>query len=125
MPTSDERIAALESRLDELTTQLARFLRRDSMSQTLTCPCCGGGAILGVREINESTQGGLVPLALGRAPGFWRATPGDILQAYVCKGCRFVEWHVAGLDHLVPDGKTVIELNRPVETTPAGDAPYR
>ena len=125
MATAEERIAVLEAMVQELRAQLERPPRRDSMSQTLTCPCCGGGTILRVSEVMESKEARLVPFALGRAPGFWRASRGDKLQVFVCKECRFVEWHVEGIDHLVPNGTSVIELNRPADAAPPPDAPYR
>lgn len=124
MATTDERIASLEVIIAELRAQLDRPPRRDSMRQTLTCPCCGGGRILGVKQVKEYTHGGLTPLALGNKTTWFADGSGDPLQAYVCRGCRYVEWHVASLDKLVPDGENVIEMVRPEQPLPQ-DAPYR
>ena len=124
-PKLEDRIAVLEQLVADLRTQLARPPRRDSMSKTLTCPICGGGSILGVREIKEQTYGGLVPLAIGNRSGFLRSKPGAPLQAFVCKSCMFVEWHVASIDNLVVDGEDVVAFERPVEEPPPPDAPYR
>jgi hypothetical protein len=124
MTPVEDRIAALEATVADLRAQLEGPRRRDSMRNTLTCPCCGGGRIIGVAEILESKQGGLVPLAIGNEPGFWRAKRGVPLQAYICRSCLYVEWHIASLEQLVPDGKTIIEMNRPDEQSPH-DTPYR
>lgn len=124
MSTVDDRIAALEAMVADLRAQLESPPRRDSMSKTLTCPCCGGGALLGVRWIQERTDRGLVPLAIGNKPGFWGSKTGAPLQAYVCRSCRFVEWHVASLEELAPDGESIFEINRPAEDVPDA-GPYR
>jgi hypothetical protein len=126
MATLEERIAVLEAMVVELRTQLERPPRRDSMSKTLTCPCCGGGSVLHVREVKEHKDGGsLVPLAIGNRASFWTSAAGAPLQAYICKACRFVEWHVASIHNLEVDGETVREMTRPEEPAPAPDAPYR
>jgi len=126
MPTpAEDRIAVLETLVAELRAQLERPRRRDSMKQTYTCPCCGGGSFLGIRQIGEYSHSSMVPLSLGnKGVGFFGPKLGDPLQAYVCKGCRFVEWHVASLEHLTPDGENILEFRRPTESTP-NDAPYR
>jgi len=124
MATTDDRIAALEAMVADLRAQLERRPRRDSMSKTLTCPCCGGGALLGIRRIDERVDSGLVPLAIGNRPGFWSSKSGAPLQAYICRSCRLVEWHVASLDALEPDGEIIIEIDRPVEGAPDA-GPYR
>src|SRR5512143_1817649 len=105
MATTDDRIAALEAMVADLRAELAKPRRLESMSKTLTCPACGGGHIIGVREVKEFTHGGLIPLALGNRATFWKSGLGDPLQAYVCTACRLVEWHVASLERLQPDGE--------------------
>ena len=122
----EERIAVLEALVAELRAHVERPPRRDSMSKTLTCPICGGGSILGVREIKEHSHAGqLVPLAIGNQASFWSSKKGAPLQAYLCKSCLFVEWHVTSIDTLVVDGNNVVALERPVEAAPPPDAPYR
>jgi hypothetical protein len=123
--TLEDRVAVLEQLVTELRAELAHQPRRDSMSKTFTCPCCGHGSILGIREIREHTHGGLVPLAVGNKAGFWSSKPGAPLQAYICKACRYVEWHVASIENLVVDGENVLELKRPEEPPAPQDAPYR
>jgi hypothetical protein len=125
MATVDERIAVLEAMVAELRTQLEKPPRRDSMSKTLTCPCCGGGSLIGIREIKEHTHGGLVPLAVGNQAGFWTSKPGAPLQALICRSCLLVEWHVKSIGNLVIDGENVIALDRPEEPAPPSDALYR
>ena len=125
MATLEERVAVLETMVQELRAQLEKPPRRDSLAKTYTCPCCGGGRILGVRKIEEHTHGGLVPLAIGNRATFWSSKPGAPLQAYICMACRYVEWHVASIDNLVVDTTNVVELVRPEEPEPEGDAPYR
>ena len=126
MATLEERIAVLEAMVQELRAQLEKPPRRDSLAKTYTCPCCGSGSFLGVREIGEYAHSQMVPMSLGnQGVGFWGPKLGDPLQAFVCKSCRYVEWRLARLEKLVADGKNVIELERPVEPPPEGDAPYR
>lgn len=125
MASVEDRIAVLEALVGELRAQLERPPRRDSMSKTLTCPCCGGGSFIGLREIKEHTHGGLVPLAIGNKATFWTSKQGAPLQAYICKACKLVEFHVALIEQLVPDGKMIIEIERPADPDPAPDAPYR
>src|SRR4051812_28334672 len=109
--TPEERIARLEWRMDELQSQFVRATTRQSMRATHTCPMCGGGHILAVAQINESTRDTLLPLALGTERSFWTGTDvGDPLFVYVCVSCRFVEWYVHSIEHLKPDGKAVIEI---------------
>lgn len=124
MATTDDRIAALEVMVAELRAQLAKPPRLESMSKTLTCPACGGGHILGVKQVNDSNGMGLVPLALGTKSKWTGPEIGDPLQAYVCVACRLVEWHVASLEHLKPDGNTILEFVRPTEVVPES-GPYR
>jgi hypothetical protein len=121
----EDRIAVLEQLVTELRAHAERPPRRDSMSKTLTCPICGGGSILGVREIKEHTHGGLVPLAIGNRSGFWTSKTGAPLQAYICKSCLLVEWHLASIDNLVVDGENVIAFERQAEPSPPSLAPYR
>jgi hypothetical protein len=121
----DDRVAVLEQLVADLRAQLDRTPRRDSMMKTFTCPCCGGGSFLGLKVVHEYAYNGPVPLSLGNQGMGWRGPKlGDPLQAYVCKQCRFVEWHVATFDKLVADGENIIEFERPEEPTPPG-APYR
>jgi len=121
----EDRIAVLEHLVAELRAQLERPPRRDSLMKTFTCPCCGGGSFFALRQIDEYTDSGMVPLSLGNQGIGWRGPKlGDPLQALVCKNCRFVEWHVASLDHLKPNGDTIVEVTRPDYTSPSGD-PYR
>jgi hypothetical protein len=121
----EDRIAVLEQLVADLRAELARPPRRDSMKQTFTCPCCGGGAFFGIKQVDEYTDSGMVPLSLGNRGIGWRgAKLGDPLQAYVCKNCHFVEWHVASFEHLKPDGEKILEFTRPDDATPSRD-PYR
>jgi hypothetical protein len=120
----DDRVAVLEQLVADLRAHLDRAPRRDSMSKTLTCPSCGGGSILGIKEVKEHTHGGLVPLALGNKAGFWSSKPGAPLQAYICRACLLVEWHISSIENLTPDGDNVVDLTRPEEPLPQG-APYR
>src|SRR3954471_19085592 len=105
----EDRIAVLEALVADLRANAERPPRRDSMGKTLTCPACGGGSLLGVRVIKEYTHGGLTTFAIGNKETFWSTEHGAPLQAYVCKACWLVEFHVTSLHALVPDGKMIIE----------------
>ena len=121
--TTDERIAGLEATIDDLRAEVKRLARRESMDRTLTCPACGGGKIIGVKQIFDETSHSLIPLRLIR-----HADPENahaaILQAYVCTNCCLVEWRVHSPEGLIPDGKNVLEFDRGAEAPPK-DATYR
>jgi hypothetical protein len=126
--TTDERIAALEARVDELSSRIDR-LGRDSMHKTLTCPACGCGTILFLRQVREfvKTDGEVgthvtVPLALGSRSDLGM---GDQVFAYVCRDCRLVELHTQTLDRLLMDRENVDILNRAADVSATPDAPYR
>jgi hypothetical protein len=124
--TTDERIAALEAKIDVLQATIAKLGQRDSMHKTLTCPACGNGRVLAVKQINEQSGGDTgAPLTLGSYRRWFDGPEGDPLYAYVCTACRLVEWHVYSLVHLAPDGETVRELWRPAEGAAPSNAPYR
>lgn len=128
----EERIAALEARVAELTRKVAE--QRDvlderqiwhSMARTLTCPACRGGSILVVKQVKDFADTEFIPLSLNPSSSIWNGVmPGDPLHVYVCKNCRLVEWRVDSLDHLVPDGETIVELQRPDDAVPKAE-PYR
>lgn len=120
----EDRVAVLEQLVADLRAQLERAPRRDSMSKTLTCPACGGGSFLNVRDIKEHTHGGLVTMAIGNQSGFFVSKKGAPLQAMICRSCLLVEWHVASIESLAVDGDKVVEVTRPEEPKPH-DAPYR
>jgi hypothetical protein len=127
----EARIAALETQVAELSRLVAE--QRDalaerkiwhSMARTLSCPSCGGGSIIAVRQLRLP---GLVDLTLSPPASLWKGyQAGDPLVVYVCKECKLVEWRVHTLDHLVPDGKNVFEMRRPDDDSAqsSGD-PYR
>jgi hypothetical protein len=130
----EERLAALEAQVAELTRLVAEQRSEldarkiwHSMARTLTCPACGGGSIVVVKQVKEFAHMEFVPLSLNPRMSMWKGlVPGDPLHVYVCKDCRLVEWHVDSVEHLAPDGVTIIELTRPDddEDVPSDD-PYR
>jgi hypothetical protein len=121
--TTDERIAALEVTIDELRAEIKRLALRNSMERTLTCPACGGGRIIGVKQVFGYTSEMAYALRL-IASDDWKKSGGNILQAYVCKNCCLIEWRTHTADGLVADGKLVIEFDRATEAPPK-DATYR
>lgn len=132
--TPEERIAALEAQVAELTRLVAEQREElderqiwHSMARTLTCPACGGGSIIVVKQVKEFAHMEFVPLSLNPRMSMWKGlVPGALLHVYVCKECRLVEWRVDSLEHLESDGVTIVELERPDddEDVPRDD-PYR
>jgi len=125
MPTTDERIAAMEAKIDDLQAQIAKLGQRGSMHQTFTCPACGNGNILAVNQVKSPSGMGGTPLALKSYRRWFEGPEGDPLYVYVCTACRLVEWHVHSLVHLAPDGETVVELTRTNEQAAPKGSPYR
>jgi hypothetical protein len=128
----EDRLAALEAQVAELSRRVAE--QQDelderqiwhSMARTLTCPACGGGSIIVVKQVKEFAHMEFVPLSLNPRVSMWKGlVPGDPLHVYVCKECRLVEWHVDSTEHLVPDNVNIVVLKRPDDDEPSDD-PYR
>lgn len=131
--TIAEQIAALEAKVAELTHLVAEQQDalterriRHSMARTLTCPACGGGSILLVKDVKDFADEEFIPLSLNPSASIWKGIePGDPLHVYVCKACRLVEWRVDSLEHLVPDGEAIVELQRPDDDDAPSNEPYR
>ena len=130
----EARLAALEAQVAELSRVVAEQRaeldeRRiwHSMGRTLTCPACGGGSIIVVKQVKEFAHMEFIPLSLNPRTSMWKGlVPGDPLHVYVCKSCRLVEWRVDSLEHLEPDGDLIVSLERPNEDDDAAsDEPYR
>jgi hypothetical protein len=130
----EARIAALEAQVTELSRlvseqrdELDERRIRHSMARTLTCPACGGGSIIVVKQVKDFAHAEFIPLSLNPRASMWKGiVPGDPLHVYVCKECRLVEWRVDSLDHLEPDGVTIVELQRPDDDDDVpGNEPYR
>jgi hypothetical protein len=124
MPSPEDRIASLEAAVASLREQLENIRQNPSPSMRAgRCPSCRGDRILHFRKIREQTHGGLVDLSLQQHKRFLGFKPGDPLEAFACRACGLVEWHVTSFDKLEVDGETVVE--HVSEPPPPSDDPYR
>jgi hypothetical protein len=120
------RIARLEATVDKLVAELERLQqgRTRSMAESGRCPACGTTPVLHFRRVMEATRNGLVDLALRKERSFWGVIGEGPLEAFLCRGCRLVEWRASSLDGLEPDGDVVVE-RAAVDTARPKPAPYR
>jgi hypothetical protein len=130
----EARLAVLEAQVAELTRvvaeQRAELDERQiwhSMARTLTCPACGGGSIILVKQVKDFAHADFIPLSLNPRTSMWKGiTPGDPLHVYVCKVCRLVAWRADSTEHLVPDNVNIVALERPDDKDDEpSDEPYR
>ncbi|MEZ4438633.1 MAG: hypothetical protein R3B72_06070 [Polyangiaceae bacterium] len=118
----ERRIATLESELAELRGLLERRASpQETMRARLTCPHCGGRAVLHVERIMDRGDGnGAYPLSVD-TKGFWVSKPVGAFEAFVCKGCGFTEWYV--VDPQGIEGET--QHARLIEVDDDKVGPYR
>src|SRR5690349_17985024 len=107
------RLARREAAVDELQAEGERLRlgRTRSMGQAGRRPVRGTAPVPRFRAVAEATHKGVVDVALHKERSFW----GDVgtagsLEAFLCRGCRLVEWRAASTDGLEPDGDEVVEL---------------
>lgn len=119
------RLAALEAEIGALRRELHAADRRrgGTMAETGRCPACGGRKLLHALEILDGDGGGRNKLALAQ-PSIWSSRRVGHLQAYICAGCRLVEWHVESLADVEPDGLR-IRLIDGTDEGGQGGGPYR
>jgi hypothetical protein len=87
------------------------------MRAEVRCPACGCRKILHVSEILDSTGAGREKLSLAQ-PSRWSKQRVGELEAYVCTGCRLVEWYVKDLAGLEVDEDKVRLLDGDAEGGP-------
>jgi len=110
-----ERLVALEEKVATLEAELAQR-HYTSMKRHKRCPC-GSGSILHVASVRREN---LRPLAV--QPGF--LSEQGVFEAYVCRMCQLVEWHVIDLAKVkIQDTVTEYSTER-LEPEPPGE-PYR
>ena len=123
---SDDRIAALEATVHDLVVEVKRLrAHRGSMAQTHRCPACGCGSLVHFKRVRESTQGGLVDVALQHDPKIFRVKLFGKTSAYACRQCGLVEWHAADLDDVKLDDPYVELVEAPAEAAPESGGPFR
>jgi len=125
MTDTDERVRQLEAAIADLRAEVAalRARRSDTMARTFQCPACGCKRVVHVRQISDVQQGVQMPFSLTHQVRMLSLTPGDPVEAFICRECRLVEWHVLGFELTDIDGEQAIEIaSSDVETPPA---PYR
>lgn len=98
---TNERIAALETRIASLEEELAR-LKVDvgaaqgrvklTMRGQRRCPSCGSTKLVYSPKVNDGDQG---RYELGLAqPSIWRSKRVGIFEVYLCSQCGLAEWYV-------------------------------
>ncbi|MBX3274608.1 MAG: hypothetical protein KF729_30360 [Sandaracinaceae bacterium] len=115
----EERIAALEARLDAVER---RPPERATMKERRRCPSCGGTELYFAPQLVAQLFAG-IPFALGvRARAVGRAqTTGDF-EAYACTRCGLVEWHAKPIDPALAARAGLTRIEPPPDD-PRG--PYR
>ena len=120
------RIAVLETKLDELTRELAQLRadRRASMAQLQRCPACGGPLwhFPNIRE--RGHHGSLTPFTLHKKATFWSAKDRAPVEAYACRTCGLVEWHAKELAEVEP-AADALAIDPPADPPPPSDGPFR
>lgn len=121
------RLESLEAAMLEVRTRLAtlRPERFHSMRDYLRCPTCGGGSLLHFREVRERTQHGMSPVALHHKDGWFINEAQAPLEAFVCRACSLVEWHVVTLEGVEPDGTYVVAYEQEPEPEAPSEGPFR
>lgn len=120
------RLETLEAAVAELRAQLAAAPpgRMRAMRDTRRCPACGGGALLHFRNVRETVDGGdLAALGLTHEEGWLSYKPRAPLEAFACRACNLVEWHVIEFENVVSDGETIIAIDP--EPAPPKTGPFR
>jgi hypothetical protein len=119
------RLESLEAAMLEVRTRLAalRPERFHSMRDFLRCPACGGGSLLHFREVREQTRRGLEAVGLNHRGNLFHQETQAPLEAFVCRGCSLVEWHVLTLEGVEADGAYVVAYEQEPGAPDAG--PFR
>ena len=125
--TIEDRLAALETQVATLRTELERVGRggrERSMRRTHRCPMCGGTELLHFPRVQEASFHALVDLALNTQQTPFRLRTQAPLEAYACRACHVVEWHAITFDGVEIDGEHVIEISG-AEPDADDAGPYR
>lgn len=110
-----ERMIALEEKVAVLEAELARK-HHVSMKRHKRCPC-GSGSILHVESVRRDSTN-----KLAVQHGFILEM--GIFEAFICRVCHLVEWHVVGLEKVkIQDTVSEYSTER-LERAPPDD-PYR
>ena len=124
MATLDERVAALEATIADLQAELAAVSKRhtDTMARAFRCPACGCRRIVHFNRVTELGITGVQPFTLWHER-FDKLAHADGVEAFVCRDCRLIEWHVLGFDGVEINGRDVIEIDS--SDPDASTTPYR
>lgn len=117
---------ALAQQIVELREQLAgaRPGGFASIRDSRRCPACGAGSLLHVRHVHETGPGTPVAAGLTHERSIWKGTIAHgALEAFACRGCGLVEYHVVDFAGVVADGKDVVAIE-PEPQAPRG-GPFR
>jgi hypothetical protein len=116
------RIEALEAQIAALRRELheLRGGRAASMAGDVRCPACGSRRLLHALEIGGPHDPN-TRLALAQ-PSLWSSRRVGHLQAYICTGCRLMEWYVEDLEDVDVDEQRIFLIDGEDQ---AGSGPYR
>jgi hypothetical protein len=128
------QLESLAAMITELRAELerVRLPKRFTMRETGRCPSCRGNRLLHIPEVMETAGSGPVAFAIAHreynsVTAWYSHERFGHLEAYVCRSCRLVEWHVRD-----PEGIPVDPRQRDRVATeygaadPAeGEEPYR
>jgi hypothetical protein len=126
MQDLEARLAALEAQVAAMRAALELAGRGRTMRQTHRCPACGHGRVLHFRTIRDVGHNQLHLLTLQKERSVWFGVKNEAapLEAFVCKACHLVEWHVISLEGVEVDGADIAELIAEDRPSPSNE-PYR
>ncbi len=123
----EREVAALSQQLAEVTQQLATMRAGGfrSIRDSRRCPACGSGALLHVRRAKEVGLKGATDFSIAHHYStFWGTTsPRGALEAFACRHCGIVEWHVIDLAEIPVDGTDIVSIDP--EPEPPKSGPFR
>ena len=117
--TLEERIAALEARLEAVERA------KQTMKERRSCPACGSAKLLRTAHVPaDISSGAPPPFALSaNQPLAGGVKTKGVFEVHACTGCGLVEWHALELEPSILDDPRIERVNPPADEE--RKTPYR